>query len=125
MRPRLVEVLQDAGRGGSGGRFARRILNSRVSGQVALALLLLLSAGVMIRSCSRLLQVEPGFRTEYVMVAALSLPPQRVPGPGQPGAVLEPARGRRERASRRGGGRGGIRAFLTLMLMRPHTTTRT
>ncbi|MBW2233619.1 MAG: ABC transporter permease [Deltaproteobacteria bacterium] len=74
MRPRLVEVLQDAGRGGSGGRFARRLLNGMVSGQVALALLLLLSAGVMIRSFSRLLQVEPGFRTEDVMVVALSLP---------------------------------------------------
>ena len=45
-----------------------------VSGQVALALVLLLSAGVMIRSFSSLLEVEPGFRTEDVMVAVLSLP---------------------------------------------------
>ncbi len=74
MRPRLVEVLQDAGRGGSASRFTRRLLNGMVSGQVALALILLLSAGVMIRSFSRLLQVEPGFRTEDVMVAVLSLP---------------------------------------------------
>jgi putative ABC transport system permease protein len=74
MRPRLAEVLQDAGRGGSGGRTARRLLNGMVSGQVALALLLLLSAGVMIRSLSALLDVEPGFRTENVMAAALSLP---------------------------------------------------
>jgi predicted permease len=50
-----------------------------VSGQVALALLLLLSAGVMIRSLSRLLQVDPGFRTEDVMVAALSLPASEFP----------------------------------------------
>lgn len=74
MRPRLVEVLQDAGRGGSGGRSARRLLNGMVAGQVALALMLLLSAGVMIRSVSRILQVDPGFRTEDVMVAILSLP---------------------------------------------------
>ena len=74
MRPRLGEVLQDVGRGGSGGRAARRLLNGMVAGQVALALLLLLSAGVMIRSLSGLLQVEPGFRTDGVMVAALSLP---------------------------------------------------
>ena len=74
MRPRLAEVLQDAGRGGSSGRFTRRLLNGMVSGQVALALVLLLSAGVMIRSLSHLLQVEPGFRTEDVMVAVLSLP---------------------------------------------------
>lgn len=74
MRPHLAEVLQDTGRGGSGGRKARRLRNAMVSAQVALALLLLLNAGVMIRSFSRLLQVEPGFRTEDVMVVALSLP---------------------------------------------------
>ena len=74
MRPRLAEVLQEAGAGGSGRRFARRLLNGMVAVQVALALLLLLSAGVMIRSFSRLLQVDPGFRTGDVMVTALSLP---------------------------------------------------
>ena len=74
MRPRLLDVLQDGGRGGSGGRTSRRLLNGMIAGQVALALLLLLSAGVMIKSFSRLLQVEPGFRTEDVMVATMSLP---------------------------------------------------
>jgi putative ABC transport system permease protein len=74
MRPRVTDVLQDGGRGGSAGRTSRRLLNGMVSGQVALALLLLLSAGVMIRSFSRLLQVDPGFRTEDVMVVMLSLP---------------------------------------------------
>jgi hypothetical protein len=53
--------------------MSRRLLNGMIAGQVALALLLLLSAGVMIRSFSRLLQVEPGFRTEDVMVATMSL----------------------------------------------------
>jgi len=45
-----------------------------VAAQVALALLLLLSAGVMIKSFSALLQVEPGFRTEDVLVATVSIP---------------------------------------------------
>jgi putative ABC transport system permease protein len=54
--------------------MSRRLLNGMVSAQVALALLLLLSAGVMIKSFSGLLQVDPGFRTEDVMVAMLSLP---------------------------------------------------
>lgn len=74
MTPRLTEVLQDTGRGGSAGRSARRLLNGMVSAQVALALLLLLNAGVMIRSFASLLSVEPGFRIEEVMVAGLSLP---------------------------------------------------
>jgi putative ABC transport system permease protein len=73
MRPRVTDVLQDGGRGG-GGRMSRRLLNGMVAAQVALALLLLLSAGVMIKSFSALLQVEPGFRTEDVMVATVSIP---------------------------------------------------
>lgn len=74
MRPDLGDVLQEGGRGGSGGRATRRLLDAMVAGQVGLALVLLLSAGVMLRSFSGLLRVEPGFRTEDVTVAALSLP---------------------------------------------------
>jgi len=74
MRPRVTDILQEAGRGGSPVRMSRRFLNGMVAGQVALALLLLLSAGVMIKSFSGLLQVEPGFRTEDVMVATVSIP---------------------------------------------------
>jgi len=79
MRPSLVRILQDTGRSGSGGRRARRALHGLVSGQVALALLLLLSAGVMLRSFVALRAVEPGFRTRDVMVAALSLPATEFP----------------------------------------------
>ena len=79
MRLRLVETLHDSGRGGRAGRAARRLLDSMVAGQVAIALVLLLSAGLMIRSFSRLLQVEPGFRTEDVLVAILSLPENEFP----------------------------------------------
>lgn len=74
MRPRVTDVLQDGGRGGTGGRMSGRLLNGMVAAQVALALLLLLSAGVMIKSFSGLLQVEPGFRTEDVIVATVSIP---------------------------------------------------
>jgi len=74
MRPRVTDVLQDGGRGGAGSRMSGRFLNGMVTAQVALALLLLLSAGVMIKSFSGLLQIEPGFRTEDVMVATVSIP---------------------------------------------------
>ncbi len=74
MRPRVTDVLQEGGRSGSAGRNSRRFLNAMVAGQVALALLLLLSAGVMIKSFSGLLQVDPGFRTEDVMIATVSIP---------------------------------------------------
>ena len=81
-RPRLVEVLQDAGRSGSGGRRARRMRNAMVSAQVALALVLLVNAGAMLRSFARLLDVDPGYRTSEVTVAALSLPENEFPARG-------------------------------------------
>ena len=81
MRPRVTDVLQEGGRGGSAASASRRLLNSMVAGQVATALLLLLSAGVMIKSFSGLLQVEPGFRTEDVMVATVSIPDYGVTDP--------------------------------------------
>ncbi len=82
MRPRLLEVLQDTGRGRSGGRLARRMLNAMVAGQVALALVLLLSAGVMIRSFSQLLAVDPGFRTEGIVTVAIAPPESWFPDRG-------------------------------------------
>jgi putative ABC transport system permease protein len=80
LRPRLVDVLQDSGRGGSVGRSSRRLLNTMIAVQTALALVLVLNAGVMIRSFSALLDVDPGFRSDGVLVAALSLPEHEFPG---------------------------------------------
>jgi predicted permease len=80
MRPDLAEVLQEGGRGGSGGRRARGALDALVAGQVALALLLLLGAGVTVRSMANLLSVDPGFRVQGVLSVALSLPENAYPG---------------------------------------------
>lgn len=80
MRPDLSQVLQEGGRGSSGGRRFRRVLDALVSGQVALALVLLLGAGVTIGSMMNLLRVDPGFRAEGVLSVALSLPENAYPG---------------------------------------------
>jgi putative ABC transport system permease protein len=74
MQPDLNDLLQEEGRGGSGSLGARRLLNGLVASQVALAFMLLLGAGVMIRSMVNLLNVDPGFRTERIVSVALSLP---------------------------------------------------
>jgi putative ABC transport system permease protein len=79
MRPDLHDVLQEEGRGGSGGRGARHLLNALVASQVALAFMLLLGAGVPIRSMANLLSVDPGFRTEGVLTVALALPRNKYP----------------------------------------------
>lgn len=54
--------------------YARRILSGLVVAEVALALVLLVGAGLMIRSFSRLLQVHPGFESGNLIGAQLLLP---------------------------------------------------
>lgn len=56
---------------------ARHLL---VIAQVALALVVLIGAGLFIRSLSKLLSIDPGFRTENVFVIAVELPRERYAG---------------------------------------------
>ena len=72
----LVDSLKDEGRGssaGAGGK-ARSLL---VIAEVALAVVLLVSASLMIRSFVALQKVDLGFHPEHVMSASLPLPPKR------------------------------------------------
>jgi putative ABC transport system permease protein len=54
--------------------YARRILGGLVTAEVALALILLVGAGLMMRSFAKLLQVDPGFESSNVIGAQLLLP---------------------------------------------------
>ena len=73
-KPNLAIFLRDVRRDGgfTGGR--RRVRELLVSAQVALALVLLAGAGLAIRSFQRLTHVDPGFRSENVVTARISLP---------------------------------------------------
>ncbi len=51
-----------------------------IVGQVAAALILLAGAGLMTKSLWKLMQVSPGFETEHILTARLSLPPQYTNG---------------------------------------------
>ena len=74
LRPDMSATLREGGRGGQqpGANFkARRLL---VAAQLALSVMLLAGAGLLIRSFSRLMQVDPGFRTAGTVSFGLSLP---------------------------------------------------
>lgn len=70
-RPELNADLKDGGRTGTSRTGLRNVM---VVAQVALALVLLIGAGLMLTSFSRLRSVDPGFRTTEVVTVELMLP---------------------------------------------------
>jgi predicted permease len=81
MRQDIVEVLKSGGgHGSSGSRRARWLTDAMIVIEVALALVLLIAAGLMLRSFSQLSRVDPGFRKEGVTSLMIALPPSRYEG---------------------------------------------
>jgi putative ABC transport system permease protein len=68
------DVLRGASRGSSAGRERQRLLQGSVVVQVALALLLLLGSGLMLRTLSSLFATHPGFDPRNVLTAQVSIP---------------------------------------------------
>jgi putative ABC transport system permease protein len=73
----LNESLKEGGRAASGGRRQRRARGALVVAEVALALALLLGAGLLIRSFLKLQQTDPGFNPEGVLTMSVVLPGAR------------------------------------------------
>ncbi len=70
-KPELNADLKDGGRTGTARTGARNVM---VVAQVALALVLLIGAGLMLTSFARLRAVDPGFRTTDLVTVELMLP---------------------------------------------------
>ncbi|MFW6078571.1 MAG: ABC transporter permease, partial [Gemmatimonadota bacterium] len=77
---RVHEALKEAGRSAAGdGRSRRPSRQLLIVAEVALAVVLLLGAGLLIRSFQRLQAVDPGFTTENVLTVRTSLPEATYP----------------------------------------------
>ncbi len=81
--------LKDGTRGGGVSRGRLYFRRGLVVAQVALSFLLVLGAGLMIKSFSTLLSVDPGYRTNGMLVARVALPTARYGEPQRVNAFYE------------------------------------
>jgi putative ABC transport system permease protein len=70
----IVASLRQGSRGAAGDRSQSRLRNFFVAAEVALALLLLVGAGLLVRSLVNVLSVDRGFHTENRLFATISVP---------------------------------------------------
>jgi predicted permease len=82
----LHDTLKEGGRSGSGGA-RKSVRNALVVAEVSLAVVVLIGAGLLIRSFMRLQQVNPGFQPQNLLVMQVSLPVFKYPEAGQRDAI--------------------------------------
>ena len=73
-RLEIAATLREAGRSGTQSTHQRKWMAAAVAGQYALTLVLLIGAGLLLRSFLRLRQVDPGFQPTHVLSLAVKLP---------------------------------------------------
>jgi putative ABC transport system permease protein len=82
-RGRLSQALKAGGRSVTESRARQRLRGLLVVAQMTLALMLLVAAGLMVKSFVRLRELDPGFTPERLLTIQLSLPESRYKDPKQ------------------------------------------
>ena len=72
--PDLTESLKEGGRSSTEGKRGARLRSALVVAEIAIALVMLVGAGLMVKSFMRLQGVDPGFKPERILAVDLSLP---------------------------------------------------
>jgi putative ABC transport system permease protein len=95
----LNETLKEAGRSATGGRAGHRLRSLLVVFEVALAMVLLIGAGLLFRSFLRLRGMDTGFRSDRILSLSIDLTTSKYPKPRDQAAffqqVMEKVRGLR------------------------------
>jgi predicted permease len=78
-RPNLAGTLREGSRAGAGTSRGERIRRLLVATEMAGSVLVLIGAGLLLRSFERLMKVDPGFRTAGVLTFRLNLDPALPP----------------------------------------------
>jgi predicted permease len=74
LRTSVNEILKDGGRSGPAGGGHARLRSALVIGEIAIALVLLVASGLLLRSFEKMRAVDLGFRPDHTLTAAYSLP---------------------------------------------------
>src|ERR1043165_6668426 len=85
----LNSALKTGARIGTGGEHKHRLRNGLVMGEIAIALILLVCAGLLIQTFARLGRVHTGFRTENLFTARINLPDASYPRPANVNAFFD------------------------------------
>jgi predicted permease len=94
-RPQLAGALKEGGRASSAGKARHRARNALVVAEIALAVVLLVASGLMIRTFQAMQRVDPGFtRPEEVLTMRVSIPNSLVADPIQTARMHEQIAGR-------------------------------
>jgi putative ABC transport system permease protein len=80
-RPNLTESLKEGGRGFGGSVKGNRLRGTLVIAEVALTLVLLVAAGLLVRTLMRLGHVDKGFNSQNILTMNIGLPGLKYPKP--------------------------------------------
>src|SRR4029453_11961511 len=86
--PSLVSALKEGGHGTTAGSRGRRGRSALVVAEVALAFVLLVASGLLMRSFFKLLDIDPGFNPTNVLTAGLPIIQEQHPDPVELNAYL-------------------------------------
>jgi putative ABC transport system permease protein len=86
--PSLVSALKEGGHGTTAGSPGRRVSRVLVVAEIALAFVLLVASGLLMRSFFKLLDIDPGFNATNVLTAGLPISQEQHPDPVELNAYL-------------------------------------
>jgi putative ABC transport system permease protein len=87
-KPSLVDALKEGGHATTTGRSGRRVRGVLVIAEIALAFVLLVASGLLLRSFLQLLDIDPGFDAANVLTAGLPISQEQHPDPVELNAYI-------------------------------------